>query len=346
MAPVTVAVDAGGADAGPAEVAAAAALAARYAGIQVIVFGPLEQLRSGLESVGEAPGVRLVDAPVSIAKVADPVAAVRATPEASVVQAASAVAAGDAAAFVSGGSTGAALAAGTLVIRRAPGIYRPALAVPVPRPGNAGALTLLDVGANTEVRADHLVQFAFMGRALARLVLEIEAPRVALLSNGSEPERGREEVREAHARLAALAGDVGFCGNVEGNDLLTGVADVVVTDGFTGNVTLKVAEGVSQAMLAAVRDAAMYSTRGKVGGALLRPGVAALREEIDPERYGGAYLLGLRALGVVPHGRFSRNGIAQAIRMAARGVSGGLVGALQDELAQAGALRRGVKAPD
>jgi len=346
MAPVTVAVDAGGADAGPAEVAAAAALAARDSDLQVIVFGPVDELRTGLTEAGGASGVRLVDAPVSIAKVADPAAAVRATPEASVVQAAAAVAAGDADAFVSGGSTGAALAAGTLVIRRAPGIYRPALAVPVPRPGGAGALTLLDVGANTEVRADHLVQFAFMGRGLARLVLEIEAPRVALLSNGSEAERGREEVREAHTRLVELADSAGFCGNVEGNDLLTGVVDVVVTDGFTGNVTLKVAEGVSQAMLAAIRDAAMASSRGKAGGLLLRPSVAALREEIDPERYGGAYLLGLRALGVVPHGRFGREGLAQAIRMAARGVRSGLVDALQAELATAGALRRGAQAPE
>lgn len=346
MAPVTVAVDAGGADAGPAEVAAAAALAAQGSGLQVVVFGPLDELRAGLASLGDPAGVRLVDAPISIAKAADPVAAVRANPEASIVQAASAVVAGDADAFVSGGGTGAALAAGTLLIRRAPGIYRPALAVPVPRPGGAGALTLLDVGANTEVRADHLVQFAFMGAALARLVLEIGAPRVALLSNGSEPERGREEVRVAHARLAELADTVGFCGNVEGNDLLTGAADVVVTDGFTGNVTLKVAEGVSQAMLGAVRDAALSSARGKLGGLLLRPGVAALRDEIDPERYGGAYLLGLRALGVVPHGRFGREGIAQAIRMAARGVSTGLVEALQAELSSAGALRRGVTTPD
>lgn len=342
MAPVTVAVDAGGADAGPAEVAAGAALAARDADLQVVVFGPLEELRAGLAAMGDPEAVRLVDAPVSIAKVADPAAAVRSTPEASIVQAASAVAAGDADAFVSGGGTGAALAAGTLLVKRAPGIYRPALAVPVPRPGGAGALTLLDVGANTEVRADHLVQFAFMGAALARLILEIEAPRVALLSNGTEPERGREEVRAAHERLAELAGAVGFCGNIEGNDLLTGAVDVVVTDGFTGNVTLKVAEGVSQAVLRAVRDAAMASTRGKIGGALLRPGVAALREEIDPERYGGAYLLGLRALGVVPHGRFGRDGIAQAIRLAARGVRSGLVDALQAELGAAGALRRGV----
>jgi glycerol-3-phosphate acyltransferase PlsX len=340
MGPVTVAVDAGGADAGAAEVAAGAVIAAQGEDLNVLLFGPIAELQRGVDELGGSQSVQLVDAPTSIAKAPDPAAAVRATPEASIVKAAAAVAAGEAQAFVSGGGTGAALASGTLIVKRSPGIYRPALAVPVPRPGRDGALTLLDVGANSEVRPEHLVQFAFMGAALARLVLDIERPTVALLSNGSEADRGRDEVIAAHQRLAELDG-LSFVGNVEGNDLLSGAADVVVTDGFTGNVVLKTAEGVSQTVLKAVRDAAMASTRGKVGGLLLKPGVAGLRDEIDPERYGGAYLLGLRALGVVPHGRFSRNGIAQAIRLAARGVQAGLVDSLQVELADAGALRRG-----
>lgn len=344
MAAVTVAVDAGGADAGPAEVAAAALIAAQDPEISVVVYGPIKELARGTGRCSDR--VRFVDAPLSIAKAVDPVAAVRASPEASVVRAAAAVATGDADAFVSGGGTGAALAAGTLVIKRAPGIYRPALALALPCPGQPHAVTLVDVGANAEVRAEHLVQFAFMGSALASLVLGVDDPRVTLLSNGSEADRGRPEVREAHALLEALKGGLRFIGNIEGNELLIGKADVVVTDGFTGNVTLKVAEGVSQAMLGAVRDAAMSSTRGKLGGALLRPGVAALKQEIDPEAYGGAYLLGLRNLGVVPHGRFGRDGIAQAIRLAARGAQAGLVDSLQRELAAAGALRRGVAAKD
>ena len=264
----------------------------------------------------------------------------RATPDASVVQAARAVAAGDADAFVSGGSTGAALAAGLFQVKRAHGIYRPALATPVPIPG--APITLLDVGANAEVRSEHLVQFAYMGAALASTVLGIERPRVALLSNGEEATKGTPVVIEAHRELADRAAGsaaLDFVGNVEGTDLATGVADVVVTDGFTGNVTLKVLEGISQALLGAIRERATSSPRAKAGGLLLRPALRGLRDEIDPEGPGGAYLLGLRRLGVVPHGRFTRYGFSQAILLAARGVSGDVVGRTHAALAAAGALK-------
>jgi glycerol-3-phosphate acyltransferase PlsX len=330
---VTVAVDCGGADLGPAEVAAGAAIAASQ-GVRVVLFGAREQ-------IGEvADGVEVVDAPVSIAKEADAVRAARSTPQASVVQAARAVAAGDADAFVSGGSTGAALAAGLFQVKRAHGIYRPALATPVPIPG--APITLLDVGANAEVRSEHLVQFAYMGAALASTVLGIERPRVALLSNGEEASKGTPEVVEAHALLAARSADSGalrFAGNIEGTDLAAGVADVVVTDGFTGNVTLKVLEGISQALLGAIRARAESSPRAKAGGLLLRPALRGLRDEIDPEGPGGAYLLGLRRLGVVPHGRFTRYGYSQAILLAARGVSGDVVGRTHAALEAAGALK-------
>ncbi len=258
------------------------------------------------------------------------------------MQAARAVAAGDADALVSGGSTGAALAAGIFEIKRDRGIHRPALAVPVPVPGNP--VTLVDVGANTEVRPEHLVQFAFMGAALAQVVLGVERPRVGLLSNGEEPTKGTPLVVAAHAalaeRAAAAPSALTFVGNVEGTDLTTGAADVVVTDGFTGNVVLKTMEGVSQVLLGAVRDAATSSPRAKAGGALLRPALRGLRDEIDPEGPGGAYLLGLRRLGVVPHGRFTRYGFSQAILLAARGVSGDVVGRTHAALDAAGALRR------
>ncbi len=329
---VVVAVDANGADLGPAEVAAAAALAAEQ-GVRVLLFGPADQMDG-------APGVEIIDAPVSIAKAADPVRATRQKPDASIVQAALAVAHGDADALVSGGSTGAALAAGVLRIKRAPGIYRPALAVPIPVPGHP--VTLLDVGANTEVRPEHLVQFAYMGAALAQAVLGVERPRVGLLSNGEEAIKGTPLVLEAHAALTARVQESAsfeWVGNVEGTDVTSGVADVIVTDGFTGNVTLKVMEGVSQTMLSAVRDAAMSSRRSKAGGMLLRPALRDFRDGLDPEGPGGAYLLGLRRLGVVPHGRFTRYGISQAILLAARGVSGDVVGRTHSALEQAGALK-------
>jgi glycerol-3-phosphate acyltransferase PlsX len=333
-----IAVDANGADMGPAEVAAGVAIAAQR-GARVLLFGPAADL-------GDVPdGVEVIDAPVSIAKAPDPVSAARTTPEASIVMAARAVADGRAQALVCAGGTGAALAAGTFNIKRDRGIYRPALAIPLPVPGRP--VTLLDVGASAEARREHLVQFAFMGAALARIVLGVERPRVGLLSNGEEAGRGgplvvetgaelRERMNGAHSPLDAFE----FVGNVEGGDLVSGVADVIVTDGLTGNISLKLMEGVSQTMLRAIRDAAMGSTRGKLGGALLRGSLQGLREEIDPEANGGAYLLGLRRLGVVPHGRFSRGGFAQAILRARLGAQADIVGQTRAALEAVGALRR------
>ena len=330
-----VAVDCNGADLGPAEVAAGAALAAAR-GVRVLLFGAAAEL-------GTMPdGVEVVDAPVSIAKAQDPVRAARTTPEASIVQAARAVADGRAQALVCAGGTGAALAAGTFNIKRAPGIYRPALAIPLPVPNNP--VTLLDVGASAEARREHLVQFAFMGAALARTVLGVQRPRVGLLSNGEESQRGSALVVEAHAELAGRVGAslaaFDFVGNVEGGDVMGGVADVIVTDGFTGNIALKLMEAVSQTILGAVREAAMSSARAKLGGLLLRGALQGFREEIDPEANGGAYLLGLRRLGVVPHGRFQRAGFAQAILRAERGAREDIVGQTHVALEDAGALRR------
>ena len=189
-------------------------------------------------------------------------------------------------------------------------------------------MTLLDVGANAEARREHLVQFAYMGAALASSVLGVERPRVGLLSNGEESGRGSALVLETHAALAERsdregAGFLEFVGNVEGDDVVAGRADVIVTDGFTGNVALKLIEGVSQTILGAIRTAARSSLRGQAGGLLLRGALGGFREEIDPETPGGAYLLGLRRLGVVPHGRFTRRGFAQAILRADRGAQGG-----------------------
>jgi glycerol-3-phosphate acyltransferase PlsX len=328
-----VAVDANGADLGPAEVAAGVALAARQ-GVRVLLFGPARE-------IGPTPeGVELVDAPVSVAKSADPVKAVRATPEASIVQAAKAVGEGRAQALVCAGGTGAALAAGLFNVKRARGVYRPALALSLPVPGTP--VTLLDVGANDQARSEHLVQFAFMGAAFAKAVLGVERPRVGLLSNGAESERGSELVLAAGAALRKRAREDGlrFVGNVEGGDIVGGPADVIVTDGFTGNIALKLMEGVSQTMLRAVRDAAASSPRGKLGGLLLRPSLRGFRDEIDPEGQGGAYLLGLRRLAVVPHGRFTRRGFAQAILRAELGAREDVVGATHAALEEAGALRK------
>jgi phosphate acyltransferase len=336
-----VAVDCNGADLGPGEVAEGAAMAVRE-GARVLLFGPASELGAGGE------GIEVVDAGVSIAKSADPALAARMTPEASIVQAARAVAEGRAQALVCAGGTGAALAACLYHVKRSRGIYRPALALPLPVPEHP--VTLLDVGANAVARREHLVQFAFMGAALSRTVLGVAHPRVGLLSNGEEAERGSPLVQEAHAELLARAGAASdqssagadafeFVGNVEGGDVVAGAADVVVTDGFTGNIALKLMEGTSQTMLRAISAAARSSRRGTVGGALLRGALGSFREEIDPEAQGGAYMLGLRRLGVVPHGSFTRVGFAQAILRAQRGAREDIVGRTVSALAAAGALR-------
>src|SRR5215218_6657757 len=317
---LTIALDANGADAGPAEVARGAALAAQT-GVRVLLFGPAGDIEP-------AAGVEVVDAPVSIAKAADPARAVRGNPQASIVQAVRAVAEGRAEALVSGGSTGAALAATLFTVKRAPGIHRPALAVLVPVPGKP--FLLLDCGANVAVRPEHLVQFAHMGAAFMEVVMGVERPRVALLANGSEPTKGTEDVVAAHADLAGAPG-LEFAGNVEGFAIGAGAADVIVADGFTGNVALKVMEGTADALLRAVREAATSSPRASLRG---------LRDAIDPEALGGAFLLGLRRLAVVPHGSFGARGIARAIDLAGRGVRADVAGRTHERLAAAGAVRR------
>lgn len=331
---VTVALDANGADLGAAEVAAGAAQAAATGEVRVLLFGPAAELRSS------APGVEIVDAPVSIAKAPDPARAARRTPESSIVQAARAVGEGRAQALVSGGSTGAALAAGLFRVKRAAGIHRPALAVPVPVPG--APVLLLDVGANVEVRPEHLVQFAFMGAAFAEAVLGVARPRVGLLSNGEESTKGTPDLVAVHEQLATAAADsdLNFVGNVEGTGLTAGRADVVVTDGFTGNVALKLMEGVSGTLIEAIRRHAGSSPRARIGGLLLRPALRGLRDEIDPEEHGGAYMLGLRRMGVVAHGRFTRLGYARAVELAATAVRERAVERTHAALEAAGALRR------
>jgi len=328
-APV-IAVDANGADLGPAEVAEGATAAARQ-GVRVLLFGPAAEMGSA------GVGVEVIDVPLSIAKEPNPAAAVRAHPDSSIVRAAKAVADGEADALVSAGATGAALAAALFNIKRDRGILRPALAAQLPVPGMP--VTLVDVGANTEVRAEHLIQFAFMGAALATVVHGVEHPRVALLSVGEESTRGTQLVLDVHARLSTTQ-ELNFVGNVEGHALTEGRADVVVTDGFTGNVALKVMEGVSDKMIALLRETATSTRRARAGGALMRPALRAFRDEISPETAGGAYLLGLRRIGVVGHGRFTARGFESAILLAARGVTGDVVGRTHDALERAGALRK------
>ena len=325
-----VALDAYGADGGPETVLEGAHLAAA-GGIPVRLFGP--------SSLDPPPGVELEPTTDWIGNEAEPVAAVRSKPDASVVRGAASVAEGRCSSLVSAGSTGATMTAALFALKRAQGVHRPALAVQIPVPGKDGPpLVFLDAGANTDVRPQHLIQFAFLGSAFCRAVLGIESPRVALLSVGEEQKKGRADVVEAHEALTAAEG-VRFIGNLEGRDLLSGEADVIVTDGFTGNVTLKTLEGTARAVADAVRAAARSGPLASAGGLLLRPALGGLRRSMDPNAVGGAILLGLRGVAVVAHGSSTPEGIANAVRLADRAVRERSVHRTAELLAAAGATR-------
>jgi len=313
-----IAVDAMGGDRGPDEIVAGA-LEAREDGIEPVLFGGPGLDPKGLE-LRETSGV--------IEMHEKPAEAVRSKPESSLVAAVRAVADGEADAVVSAGSTGAVLAAGLLELRRIPGVLRPAIAVSIP--AQRGPSVLLDAGANADARPEHLLQFATMGVVFAQEILGIAKPGVRLLSIGEEPEKGNQLTLEAHELLAAS--DLDFQGNCEGRDLLAGAADVVVTDGFTGNVALKLLEGTIRTILDAFRAEITATPSGKLGGLLIRPAARRLRHRLDPDAHGGAYLLGLRGLAVVAHGNSSRTAIANAIRLAARGVDHDVVGRLAARL--------------
>jgi phosphate acyltransferase len=318
---VRIAVDAMGADRGPAEIVAGAKEAA-VPGLEPLVVGP-----HGLDT----QGLELIEAPDVIEMDEKPTDAVRAKPDSSLVVACRAVADGRADAVVSPGNTGAMLAASLLHVRRVRGVLRPGIAVVIP--ARMGPSVLIDAGANADARAEHLLQYAFMGTILAAEVLNVAAPEVRLLSIGEEPEKGNQLALDAHALLAA-ADDLPFRGNTEGRGVLGGGGEVVVTDGFTGNVALKLMEGTIRTVLEELRSEIRATPRGKLGGLLIRPAARHLRERLDPDTYGGAYLLGLRHLVVIAHGNSTSRAIANAVRLAARGVEHDVVGRLAQRLDQ------------
>ena len=318
MRRVRVAVDALGSDHGPEEVIAGA-LAARSDTIDPILFGP-----KGLDT----HGLRLVETTQVIAMDEKPAEAVRARPNSSLVAACRAVGAGEADAVFSAGNTGAVLAACLLHVRRLTGVHRPAIAVVIPT--RRGPSVLLDAGANADGRPEHLLQFGAMGAIFSEEVLGVPSPSVRLLSIGEEPEKGNQLTLEAHALLAAS--DLRFDGNIEGRELLAGGGDVVVCDGFTGNVALKLLEGTIHTTLDWLREEITASRRGRLGGLLIRPAARALRRHLDPDTIGGAYLLGLRGPAVIAHGSSSPRAICNAIRLAARGTEHDIVGRLAERL--------------
>jgi phosphate acyltransferase len=317
---IRVAVDAMGSDRGAASVLEGA-LEAASDEIEPVVFGSAELETRGLAHVATTQVVGMDEKPAD---------AFRTKADSSLVRAVKAVADGEADAVVSPGNTGAILAAGLVHLRRVSGVRRPAIAVPIP--ARTGPSVLIDAGANADCRAEHLLQFGTMGAVFAEEILGIARPQVRLLSIGEEPEKGNQLALEAHGLLAAS--DLDFRGNAEGRDILEGAADVLVTDGFTGNVALKAVEGTIRTLLDSLREELTASTAGTVGGLLIRPAARRLRARLDPDTYGGAYLLGLRGLVVIAHGNSSPTAIANAIRLAARGVDHDVVGRLAARLPQ------------
>jgi phosphate acyltransferase len=321
-----IAVDANGADKGPAAVAEGVG----RSGLPVLLFGPAAELHGAA-----GPHAEIVDAPETIKAGDEAVAAVRSKRDASIVQAARAVGEGRADALVSAGSTGPTLAAATISIKRLHGVFRPALAVLLPVPG--GPVLLLDAGASVEVRPEHLVQFAYMGACFMEAVVGVERPRVGLLSVGEEAGKGTPDVLAAHGRLAE--GELNFVGNLEGFDLPDASAQVVVADGFTGNVALKVLEGTVRALSGEIRSRIRSGVGSSLGGLLIRGKLAGVRDDLDPERVGGAILLGLRKPVVVAHGSFGPVGIEHAVRLARSAVDEEMVGRTASALERAGVLR-------
>lgn len=334
-----VAVDAMGGDHAPAEIVRGALLAAAQLRIPVLLVGRRELLETelarieGPETVSRAR-LEIVDAREVVEMDEHPANAVRAKRDSSVVRSCALVADGRAAAAVSAGNSGAVLAAALFSIKRITGVARPAIGALLP--SLSTQTFLLDVGANTDCKPEWLVQFAVMGSVYARRMMGVAEPRVGLLSNGEEPGKGSQLVQEAHPLLGA-APSLHFAGNAEAKELFNGSFDVVVCDGFAGNIALKTAEGVGEYLFATLRREATSSMSAKLGGLLLKPRLRAVRDRVDYRHTGGALLLGVAGEVVIAHGRSDSLAIMNAIRVAADAARRDVSGTIAAELASAAA---------
>lgn len=336
--PITIAFDVMGGDHGPLEVVKGAAkLTLETPHIHALLVGDREQIDQALAQVRHtAERVAVHHAPDFVAMHEKPGAALEQKPKASVLVAAQLVAAGEAEAMVSAGNTGAGVLACAKTFKLIPGVRRSALATVYPTSASHGQKNdpfslILDVGATVDATADDLVAFAVMGTAYARIISKNADPAVALLSNGTEAQKGPPRVVEAHQKLAALEG-VRFIGNVEGVDIPKGTADVVVCDGFVGNVCLKMLEGVSETIIELARYAYKEKLMWRAGLAMLSSGIERIKEVTDWEQYGGAPILGFDRLFIKAHGRSKARAIANAGKVAAKAVQRDLAKAIAEAL--------------
>ncbi len=330
-----IAVDAMGGDAGPSVIVDGALVAARHLQVGLLLVGDAaaieaELARHPVASLFRRIDVQIIDAPEYVGMSESPALALRRKPRASIKVAADAVRAGQADALFSAGHTGASVMAAHAAFGLLPGVDRPALATIIPT--RRSPAVLLDAGATVGCRAPHLVQFAVMGSAYASVALGLAAPRVGLLSVGEEESKGNELTREAHRLLKDAP--VNFIGNVEGRDVYSGEADVIVCDGFTGNVTLKVSEGLVETVEALLHDELAATFGGRVGYVLSRQAFRRFRRRVDYSEFGGAPLVGLNGLCIVGHGRSSAKAVANAVTMAVRAVHEDLLGRLSHGIAR------------
>jgi phosphate acyltransferase len=315
-----IALDAMGGDRAPEEIVAGAHRAVAELGVDVVLVGRPDVL------TGMADGLPVVAASEVVAMDEDGAFGVRAKKDSSLVRAAEQVRDGHASAMVSAGNTGATVASALLRMGRIKGVNRPAVATPIPVPGSTPTV-LLDAGAMAECQPAWLVQFAQMGSVYATKRYGIAAPRVGLLSIGEESSKGTPLVKETHGLLAATTG-IDFVGNVEGRDIMTDGIDVVVTDGFTGNVVLKTLEGALRALVGAIGGVLLAPEAGDVGGRALEM-LAPLAAEMDPDTVGGAMLLGVDGVCIISHGSSSAGAVVNAVSVARDMVAAGLVAALR-----------------
>jgi glycerol-3-phosphate acyltransferase PlsX len=335
---IWVAVDALGGDFAPGHVVDGALAAARHLDLGVVLVGPAgaieaEVARHAAESFVDRDRVRIVDAADVVTMAESPSAALRRKPNASIRVAADLVARGEASALCSAGHTGATVMAAHGAFGMLPGVDRPALAAAIPTRQGRPAI-LLDVGASVECRPQHLLQFAVMGRLYARVAFDVESPRVGLLSIGEEATKGNELVREAHRLLKALPAEaLTFIGNVEARDVYSGDADVIVCDGFTGNVALKTSEGLVEVVETLLGEELSSTITMRVGSLLTRRALRRFRRRVDYSEYGGAPLLGVAGVTIVGHGRSSAKAVRNAVAMAYRFAANRFIERVEQDIA-------------
>jgi glycerol-3-phosphate acyltransferase PlsX len=339
---IWIAVDAMGGDDAPRHVVDGALAAARHFDLGVALVGRSALIQSELNRHLDVDHnrIRVVEAPDIVAMEESPAAALRRKPRASIRVAADLVACGEAGALFSAGHTGATVMAAYGALGMLPGVDRPALAATLPTRGQHPAV-LLDVGASVECRPQHLLQFAVMGIVYAHVALAIASPRVGLLSIGEEETKGNDLIREAHRLLKAAP--LAFVGNVEARSVFTGVADVIVSDGFTGNVALKISEGLVEVMEALLGEELSSTMTMRVGSLLTRRALRHFRRRVDYSEYGGAPLLGVDGVAVVGHGQSSPKAVRNAVAMAYRFAAERFIARIEAEIA---AVRRAGIVPE